>query len=65
MMQTIRQCTANRMNEPHDQQWTVAGKCCESGDKLIENALIHPMWKAILLAIFCTGAYSVLHGQQL
>ncbi|PIC87751.1 diaminopimelate decarboxylase [Sporosarcina sp. P20a] len=49
---------ANRMNEPHDQQWTVAGKCCESGDKLIENADLPNVETGDLLAVFCTGAYT-------
>ena len=49
---------ANRMNEPHDHQWTVAGKCCESGDKLIEQAALPKMEPGDLLAVFCTGAYT-------
>lgn len=49
---------ANRMNEPHDQQWTVAGKCCESGDKLIEQATLPNVETNDLLAVFCTGAYT-------
>lgn len=49
---------ANRMNEPHDQQWTVAGKCCESGDKLIEQANLPEVKTGDLLAVFCTGAYT-------
>lgn len=49
---------ANRMNEPHDQQWTVAGKCCESGDKLIEQAALPKVETGDLLAVFCTGAYT-------
>ncbi|PIC68645.1 diaminopimelate decarboxylase [Sporosarcina sp. P21c] len=49
---------ANRMNEPHDQQWTVAGKCCESGDKLIEKANLPKVKTGDLLAVFCTGAYT-------
>ncbi|ARJ40156.1 diaminopimelate decarboxylase [Sporosarcina ureae] len=49
---------ANRMNEPHDQQWTVAGKCCESGDKLIEKANLPKVKNGDLLAVFCTGAYT-------
>ncbi|GKV65640.1 MULTISPECIES: diaminopimelate decarboxylase [unclassified Sporosarcina] len=49
---------ANRMNEPHDQQWTIAGKCCESGDKLIEKASLPNVETGDLIAIFCTGAYT-------
>lgn len=50
--------TANRMNEPHTELVTIAGKCCESGDKLIEEARIAPPTTGDLVATFCTGAYS-------
>lgn len=49
---------ANRMNDAHDQSFTVAGKCCESGDKLIEQAALPKMETGDLLAVFCTGAYT-------
>ncbi|HJF33207.1 MAG TPA: diaminopimelate decarboxylase [Sporosarcina psychrophila] len=49
--------SANRMDEPHDNVVTIAGKCCESGDKLIEEAyLAHPT-EGDIIAVFCTGAY--------
>ena len=49
--------SANRMDEPHDDKVTIAGKCCESGDKLIEEAyLAHPT-EGDIIAVFCTGAY--------
>ena len=35
---------ANKMNLPATKNYTIAGKCCESGDKLIEN--IHSCIKA-------------------
>lgn len=50
--------TANRMNEAHTTQVTIAGKCCESGDKLIEEAFIANPEQGDILATFCTGAYS-------
>lgn len=50
--------TANRVNEPQDVQVTIAGKCCESGDKLIEKALIARPEEGDIIATFCTGAYS-------
>lgn len=50
--------TANRMNDAHTTQVTIAGKCCESGDKLIEEALIAVPQDGDILATFCTGAYS-------
>lgn len=50
--------TANRMHEPQTEKVTIAGKCCESGDKLIEEAFIASPAKGDILATFCTGAYS-------
>ncbi len=50
--------TANRMNEPQTEVVTIAGKCCESGDKLIEEARIAQPETGDLIATFCTGAYS-------
>jgi diaminopimelate decarboxylase len=49
--------TANRMDEPQTDQVTIAGKCCESGDKLIEEALLALPAEGDIVAIFCTGAY--------
>ncbi|MHA6259596.1 diaminopimelate decarboxylase [Sporosarcina sp. CAU 1771] len=49
--------TANRMNEPHSDKVTIAGKCCESGDKLIEEAYLSKPVEGDTVAIFCTGAY--------
>lgn len=50
--------TANRMHEPQTEQVTIAGKCCESGDKLIEKAFIACPIEGDIIATFCTGAYS-------
>lgn len=50
--------SANRMTEPHNKKVTIAGKCCESGDKLIEDATIAPAVEGDIIATFCTGAYS-------
>lgn len=50
--------SANRMLDPHSDKVTIAGKCCESGDKLIEEAFIAQPVEGDLLAIFCTGAYT-------
>lgn len=50
--------TANRMNEQHQSTVTIAGKCCESGDKLIEDAKIADPVEGDIVAIFCTGAYT-------
>ena len=45
------------MNEAKTQTYTVAGKCCESGDILIESALLPPLETGDLLAVYTTGAY--------
>lgn len=49
--------SANRMDEPHDDKVTIAGKCCESGDKLIEEAFLAQPVEGDIIAVFCTGAY--------
>ena len=45
------------MDEPHDNIVTIAGKCCESGDKLIEKAHLAQPTEGDIIAVFCTGAY--------
>lgn len=50
--------SANKMNEQHTNNVTLAGKCCESGDKLIEEAWIASPEEGDIIATFCTGAYS-------
>ena len=37
---------------------TVAGKCCESGDLIQENAMIQAVEKGDILAVLTTGAYN-------
>lgn len=48
---------ANKMNAPLTTPYTVAGKCCESGDKLIEEVSLPEIEAGDTLAVFCTGAY--------
>ena len=48
---------ANKMKSPSTTNYTVAGKCCESGDKLIENIQLAEAEAGDILAMFCTGAY--------
>ncbi|WP_142826491.1 diaminopimelate decarboxylase [Planococcus soli] len=48
---------ANKANAALTEQYTIAGKCCESGDKLIEQADLPPVEAGDLLSVFCTGAY--------
>jgi diaminopimelate decarboxylase len=48
---------ANRAEEQASELYTIAGKCCESGDKLIEEAHLPEVTAGDILAVFCTGAY--------
>lgn len=48
---------ANKMGEPKKVDYTIAGKCCESGDKLIEHITLPKAEPGDILAVFCTGAY--------
>lgn len=48
---------ANKANEAKDSTYTVAGKLCESGDKLIIDASLQRAEAGDILAMFCTGAY--------
>lgn len=48
---------AERLDEPHDQVVTIAGKACESGDILIHDAMLPVMKPGDLIAIKTTGAY--------
>ncbi|MDI2588430.1 diaminopimelate decarboxylase [Psychrobacillus sp. NEAU-3TGS] len=48
---------ANKLDEKADETYTIAGKCCESGDKLIEHITLPKAEPGDILAMFCTGAY--------
>ncbi|KGR79601.1 diaminopimelate decarboxylase [Ureibacillus manganicus] len=48
---------ANKAHEDRNFTYTVAGKLCESGDKLIIDAELQKADAGDLLAVFCTGAY--------
>ena len=48
---------ANNMLSNADTTYTIAGKCCESGDKLIEEINLPKANAGDYLAVFCTGAY--------
>lgn len=48
---------ANRMEEDKTEAVCIAGKCCESGDVLIEEAMLPPCVPGDLLAVYTTGAY--------
>nr|WP_010631624.1 diaminopimelate decarboxylase [Sporolactobacillus vineae] len=49
---------ANRAGDPAGHPVTIAGKCCETGDVLIQEALLpESCGSGDLLAVFSTGAY--------
>jgi diaminopimelate decarboxylase len=48
---------ANKATSPQTATYTVAGKLCESGDKLIIDAALQEAVAGDILAMFCTGAY--------
>ncbi len=48
---------ANRMNEAKDHLYSVAGKCCESGDMLIWDCQLQRAIAGDTMAVFSTGAY--------
>ncbi len=49
---------AERVNDKPQVKYTVAGKCCESGDVIAENVLLPKMREGELLAVLSTGAYN-------
>ena len=49
---------ANKMNEEADTTYTVAGKCCESGDMLVMDAKLPKADQGDLLLVSSTGAYN-------
>lgn len=49
---------ANKMNQEADTTYTVAGKCCESGDMLVMDAKLPKAEQGDLLLVSSTGAYN-------
>ena len=49
---------ANKMNQEADTTYTVAGKCCESGDMLVMDAKLPKADQGDLLLVSSTGAYN-------
>ncbi len=49
---------ANKANQPKDYVGTIAGKCCESGDVIQENAPLQTPKSGDILAVLSTGAYN-------
>jgi diaminopimelate decarboxylase len=48
---------ANKMEDDIEETVTIAGKCCESGDILLENVKLPKICSGDILAIMTTGAY--------
>ena len=49
---------ANKADEKRDMTATIAGKCCESGDLIQENAPVQQVEPGDILAVLSTGAYN-------
>ncbi|MBQ7340130.1 MAG: diaminopimelate decarboxylase [Clostridia bacterium] len=49
---------AERMNNPATKTYTIAGKCCESGDIIAENVSLPEIKEGEILAVLSTGAYN-------
>lgn len=49
---------ANKANIEPCKEYTIAGKCCESGDLLIENIMLPNIEVGDTLAVLATGAYN-------
>ena len=49
---------ASRVCEPADYECTVAGRCCESGDRIAENVMIAKPERGGIIAVLTTGAYN-------
>lgn len=48
---------ANKLDAPRTEKVTVAGKCCESGDIIIEDVMLPELNPGDLIAVYTTGAY--------
>ena len=49
---------AEKANEKPNTVYTIAGKCCESGDIIAENVNLPEMKEGEILAVMSTGAYN-------
>ena len=49
---------ASKMEEPADYECTVAGRCCESGDRIAEDICMARPQRGDLIAVLTTGAYN-------
>ena len=46
------------MNDKAEEVYSVAGKCCESGDIIAEDCRLPKLKRGDLLAVLSTGAYN-------
>lgn len=51
-------CVANKMSNEETIKYTIAGKCCESGDIIIKDILLPRCEKGDLILVSSTGAYN-------
>ena len=49
---------ACRADQPADYECTIAGRCCESGDRIAENIFIAKPERGDIIAVLTTGAYN-------
>lgn len=49
---------ANRADAPRTEKVTIAGKCCESGDILLEDTMMPEIKVGDTIAVLATGAYN-------
>lgn len=49
---------ANKAGRPADCKMTIAGRCCESGDIIQENAMLQSCNSGDIMAVLATGAYN-------
>ncbi len=49
---------AEKMNDKAIEKYTIAGKCCESGDIIAEDCILPKIVEGDLIAVLSTGAYN-------
>ena len=49
---------ANKPDAPYDDEATLVGKCCESGDIIINNGKLQKIESGDIVAVLSTGAYN-------
>lgn len=49
---------ASRADQPADYECTIAGRCCESGDRIAEYIMIAKPERGDIIAVLTTGAYN-------